>query len=236
MQDWAQSLVDLQEVDIRTAKIEQELAALPAKQAEVEKLYAAEQAALNASQAALKDAELRNRKYENEINVIMEKKRNFQSKTILIKNNDEYKAAMLQIEMCDKSISDLEDQQLAALEDIETAKADVEIKKKAMDLAKRRAEGVIAELQELKVSCEEQLAAMKPEREELAKRVEPALLAQYERQRSSKTVSRTTPCVVPVMEGVCGRCRMRLTPQHCQDALAGRKVTCPICGAIVYQE
>ena len=236
MQDWAQSLVDLQEVDIKAAKIEQKLAAFPAKQSEVEKLYAGEQAALEASQAALKDAELRNRKYENEINVNLEKKRTFQSKTILIKNNDEYKAALLQIEMCDKVISDLEDQQLAAMEDIETAKADVEVKKKAMEAARRRAEDVIAELQKQKTACAEQLAKMKLQREELAKKVEPMLLAQYERQRSSKTANPTAPCVVPVESGTCGRCRMRLTPQLCQDALAGRKVTCPICGAIVYQD
>jgi len=236
MQDWAQALVDLQEVDIRAAKIEQELSSIPAKQAELEKLFSSEQKALDDAQASLKGIELNIRSLENEINVNLEKKRTFQSKTILIKNNDEYKAALLQIEMCNKVISDLEDKQLEAMEAAEKAKAEVAALKKTRDNARRRADGVNAELQELKANCESQLADMKPEREELAKHVEPELLAQYERQRNSRNASRTAPCVVPVMEGTCGRCRMRLTPQHCQNAFAGRKVNCPICGAILYQE
>jgi hypothetical protein len=236
MQEWAQALVDLQELDIQAAKIEQELSAIPAKQAELEKLFSSEQKALDEAQSALKALELNIRGLENEINVNLEKKRTFQSKTILIKNNEEYKAALLQIEMCDKVISDLEDKQLEAMEGLEKAKADVAAMKKMRDNARRRADGVNAEFQELKANCEAKLAEMKPEREELAKHVEPELLAQYERQRNSRNASRTTPCVVPVMEGKCGRCRMRLTPQHCQNALAGHKVNCPICGAILYQE
>jgi predicted nucleic acid-binding Zn-ribbon protein len=236
MQDWAKALVDLQEFDIRAARIEQELSGIPAKQAELENLFSSEQKALDEAQSALKAIELNIRSLENEINVNLEKKRTFQSKTILIKNNEEYKAAMLQIEMCDKVISDLEDKQLEAMEAAEKAKAEVAAMKKTRDNARRRADGVNAELQELKANCEAMLAEMKPEREALVKRVEPELLVQYERQRSSRNASRTAPCVVPVMDGKCGRCRMRLTPQHCQNAFAGRKVNCPICGAILYQE
>ncbi|MBP1583769.1 MAG: hypothetical protein J6866_07425, partial [Victivallales bacterium] len=229
MQDWAKALVDLQEFDIRAARIEQELSGIPAKQAELENLFSSEQKALDEAQSALKALELNIRSLENEINVNLEKKRTFQSKTILIKNNEEYKAAMLQIEMCDKVISDLEDKQLEAMEAAEKAKAEVAAMKKTRDNARRRADGVNAELQELKANCEAMLAEMKPEREALVKRVEPELLVQYERQRSSRNASRTAPCVVPVMDGKCGRCRMRLTPQHCQNAFAGRKVNCPIC-------
>lgn len=74
MHDWVESLLALQELDIRLAKMDEQLRSIPEKRKEAEKQYAAETDALNLAKAAFKEAELAARKYDGEINALLEKK------------------------------------------------------------------------------------------------------------------------------------------------------------------
>jgi len=236
MHDWAIKLLAVQDIDIKMAKIAEQLALVPAKQAEADQLFEAENRALEQAKQRLKESEVAGKKLDNEITVQQEKKRNFQSKTILIKNNDEYRAALVQIEMCDQGIKNLEDQQLEKMFEIDALKQKIVALQKDVEQAKKRAQGVKEEYQTLKENCEKQYAQLKLEREKVAADADPELLRQYNHLRSGRKSNPTQPCLVPIMDGACGRCRMRMTAQTCQDTTNGKVVVCPSCAALIYAE
>lgn len=236
MQAWAEKLLAVQNIDIRLAKIAEQLAQVPIKQAESDVLFATENEAFEQAKKNLRGAEVSAKQLENEIAVQLEKKRNFQSKTILIKSNEEYRAALLQIEMCDQVIKHLEDQQLEKMFEIDTLKSELESRKKDVETARKRAQSVKEEYQTLQENCEKHCVQLQVEREKAAAEADPELLRRYDHLRSGRNVDQTRPCLVPIMEGACGRCRMRMTAQTCQDTINGRVVFCPSCAAFLYAE
>ena len=236
MQDWAAKLLDVQETDLKIAKIREQLDQIPAKRKEAETLYADEMNALEAARQKLKGLEVAYRQLENESAAVMEKKRNFLAKTSLIKNNDEYRAALIQIEMCDKAVDDIETRQLELMDDVEQARKDADSCRRTVELAKKRAETVKEDLHSLEQQAMARLEALQAERNTRAAAVDPSLLAQYEHLRKGRTTKPTSPCFVPVIDSVCGRCRMIVTAQFCQDVKKGKLVTCQTCGAMLYAE
>ena len=86
MQAWVEKLVELQDIDLKIAKLELQLGELPKRQAEAELQYKAEADALAAATNDLKQAEVAAKGIETQITTAREKKRDFQAKTITIKN------------------------------------------------------------------------------------------------------------------------------------------------------
>ena len=236
MHDWAKKLIMIQEMDIRIAKIAEQLNQVPVKQQEADALYINESKDYEQAKLQLKELEVAAKHLENEIASQAEKKRVFQSKTILIKSNDEYKSALLQIEMCDQVVKNLEDQQLELMFKIETARTDVSNKKQAVEHAKKRAASVKEDLEVLKKTCEEQIAVISQERAAAVPTADPKLMKKYEHQRNGRNNSPLQPCVIPIRDGVCSRCRMCMTPQICQDVAKGKIVFCPSCSGLLYCE
>ncbi|NLZ62309.1 MAG: hypothetical protein GX902_00740 [Lentisphaerae bacterium] len=236
MHDWAEKLIAIQELDIRIAKISEQLSQIPVKQQEAESLYAQQNRDYEQSKLQLRELEVGYKNLENEIVSQKEKKRTFQSKTILIKNNDEYKAALLQIEMCDQVVHNLEDQQLELMFKIEEAQASVASQRQALEQAQKRTASVKEDLEVLRKTCEEQIALIKRKREAAAPDTDPELLKKYEHLRNSRNNNPSQPCVIPILDGVCSRCRIRMTPQTCQDVLKGKIVLCPSCSGMLYCE
>lgn len=236
MQEWVTKLLAVQEIDLKIAKIREQLEQIPAKRQEADSLYADENQAWEKAKQFQKNKEIACRQTETEIATANEKKRNFLAKTTMIKNNDEYKAAMIQIEMCDKTIDDLETKQLLLMDEIEAAKQETENRRKTVELAKKRAEAVKDDLSALENQAKARLETMQSDRDKAAAEVEPALLAQYEHKRSGRNSSQARPCFVPVIDSSCGRCRMNVTAQICQDVRKGKLVICQTCGAMLYAE
>ncbi len=234
MIEWVQSLLKLQDLDLEAAKLEVQLAAIPAKEAETKTHYQAEEDAFAAAKKSVQEIELTIRKLEGEITTFKTQKENFQSKTSLIKNNDEYRAALLQIEQCDKAISEAEEKQIIAMDDLEAAKKTLAEKDASLKAAKKNAEAVFAKLEAEKADCKKQLEALAAKRPELAAAVGPAILKRYDRLRTARNNNPTKPCFVPVDDGSCGRCHLSVTSQEINDTLKGKVVLCNSCGALLY--
>ena len=234
MVEWVQSLLKLQDLDLEVAKLQAQLAAIPAKEEETKTLFKAEEDAFAAAKKSVQEIELTIRKLEGEINTLKTQKENFQSKTSLIKNNDEYRAALLQIEQCDKAISVAEEKQLIAMDELEAAKKIQAEKDASLKAAKTNAEGIFAKLEAEKADCKKQLEALAAKRPELAAAVEPAILKRYDRLRTARNNNPTKPCFVSVDDGNCGRCHLSITPQEANDTIKGKVITCNSCGALLY--
>ena len=241
MQEWVPALLEVQDLDLRVGRLKMQLAEVPEKAEETKRMYQAEEDAFEAARKTVQEREVAIRKNETEISAIQDQKRNFQSKTALIRNNDEYRAALLQIEMCDKAISDLETAQLEAMYALDSAKETLRQREQSLTEAKHRASGVIDELRVRKQNCEEQLASLAEKRPALAAAVPPEILAKYERLFNSRA-NHGRPCCVPILPGTseegptCGRCHIGITPQTLSNCLKGMVVQCGECTALLYLE
>ena len=236
MQEWVSSLLELQALDVKAAKIEELLASIPKQMEEVKNLYQAEVDAVDAAKKNVQSCQSKIKDIENEIVSVQTQKTNFQAKSALIKNNDEYRAAMIQIEQCDKRISELEDDQLVAMDELEKAQAILKAKNDDLTEAKHRADGVVADLETRKKNGNANLERLMAERPALVAAVDPKILSRYNRLRQSKTNPKTRECVVPIVDKVCDRCHVKVTDQSYVSATKGEQVICSTCGAMLYAE
>lgn len=86
---------------------------------------------------------------------------------------------------------------------------------------------------QLKSAIEHQRNARLAERAELAQRLTPTVLAQYETMRKRLP----PPTVAKVVEGACGHCHTLLTPYLAKQLRESTElVTCESCGRLLYQE
>ncbi len=86
---------------------------------------------------------------------------------------------------------------------------------------------------QLKAAIENQRNARLAERAELAQRLSPAVLAQYEMMRKRLP----PPTVAKVVNGVCDHCHTMLTPYLAKQLRESTElVTCESCGRLLYQE
>jgi predicted nucleic acid-binding Zn-ribbon protein len=234
MQEWTEKLLKLQELDLSIAKLTENLAQIPAKIQDAEKLFVSEAAAFKLARQQQLMAEQQCAKLEADAVANAGKKREFQQKTSLIKKNDEYKAALEQLAQFDVNQRKIEEEQLEWMEKVEAAKADVQARERTFNLARKRAASVKDDLMALDGNCRRQLAEYQQQRPQYLQEVDEQLLRRYEQLRANRNFSRVQPCVVPVISESCGRCRMRVTPQLCQKAEKGGIVFCEQCGAILY--
>ena len=249
MQAWVEKLVELQDIDLKIAKLELQLGELPKRQAEAELQYKAEADALAAATNELKQAEVTAKGIETQITTARDKKRDFQSKTITIKNNDEYRAAILQIEMMDKAIADLEEKQIEAMILIDQLRTNKAQKEKDLEAGKARAKIVLADLESRKANFDKLIAAQAAKRPAIVEALEAIskadaeagaprtdYLPSYNRLRASKSHPKTVGCVANLEDMACGRCHMSVTAQLKNETRKGKMVFCPSCGAILYSE
>lgn len=237
MPEWLEQLLALQNIDLTIAECDEQLEMLPKQKAEAASALQAQQNLVDEGKKNLNSLETKRKAVENEISATRETKKNFQTKSALIKNNDEYKAALLQIEMCDKLIADKEEEQLNIMLEIENAQADYKAIQTNFNTKKAEIEAQAKEFDKQIADCQAKRANILSTRDAAASNLEPPLLARYNRLRSAKNVPRTRPVVVPITSAKsCGKCHMAVTKQEELDARKGKLVLCGNCGAIIYSE
>lgn len=236
MDDWIVNLLALQAQDQKLRKLKLLLESVPTGKetartqiatAESE-LEDAHQKVLHA-QAAIKDV-------ENRIESIRAKMRDFQTKSAMIKNNEEYRAALAQAEACEADIEQLETRELELMDELEEARALHAKKKKAHNAMKLRIEEITEDLNTRQKNCEKRARTMLASRKDAIAKVPKDAFRLYERIRKSRRTQGGKPAFVPLVDGTCGSCFMKATAQCRVDVIKGIKRTCEHCGALLYPE
>ena len=236
MQEWMQGLLELQERDMRMAKIEALVNSVPAEKAASNGELKAAEAGLLAAKTGVKTAEMAIKAVELEVETIRGKMRDFQTKSASIKKNDEYQAALHQIETCKKQIVAQEELQMVAMEGVETAKQALAVEEKNLAAAKQRVAGMLGDLDVRFKNCSAELERMKAERTGTLANVPADFQQRYERLRASK-YGGVNRVLVPIRaNGSCDGCRMNVTAQLRVNAAKAQLATCNNCGRILYTE
>ncbi|MFA4945398.1 MAG: hypothetical protein WC789_11940 [Lentisphaeria bacterium] len=237
MQEWKQALLTLQERDLRLAKIAAQLRAVPVEKAQVEAQRQQADQAVTAARDGVRTAEKAIKALELDAETLKARMRDFQSKSAMIKNNEEYKAALHQIETCKGQVSELEDRELRAMEALEAAKGVLAVAEKDAAAERERAVRQLADLDLRARNCQAEAEKMKAARPALVQAVPPAVFARYERLHTSRGGQNPNyRAFVPVRNGICGGCNMSVTAQERNDAIKGQLVACATCGCLLYAE
>ena len=236
MHSWAEKLLALQDAQIRMARLQNILDGLPAEKRKAEAGVEKEMASVRQCQEDIKAHELAVRQLETQIESIRVKKKDFQAKSSLIKNNDEYRAALLQIEQCDASVLGLEDRQLAEMEEQEVLRPILAERQEALASARRRADAAQRALDEQGADLAARIKTLAESLPGLQEGIDPVFLKEYLRLRSAQLIAGTDPVLVPIDGESCGGCRMKVTMQLINNAVNGKLTCCPSCHAMLYSE
>lgn len=237
MFEWVEKLLVVQDKDLRIAKLQEQVQSVPTGKAKVNDMLRENERGIGAAREALQEHEKALKHLEMEVEGLRQKKADFQAKSTMIKSNEEYRAALHQIDQCSHHIEQLEDQELEIMENLEQARSTLRQKQKEFEEAKQRASEMNADFDTRLKNCEQQVAKLKAERDEALKDVDRTMAARYERllQHAGKRFG-DYRVLVPVRDDVCDRCRMNVTAQTRMNARKGMLVSCENCGAMLYHE
>ncbi|MCU0772257.1 MAG: C4-type zinc ribbon domain-containing protein [Verrucomicrobia bacterium] len=231
MMDVIEKLLILQDRDRNLQRLEAELAQVPIqRQAMVQKDQAARDA-LAAAKRRVTELESSRKQMDLEVQAKQEQIERYANQQLQTRKNEEYRALAHEIETCKAAISQIEDRQIALMEQGEAAQKEVQKASAAAAAAAKLVESEVTTLDERGRNLQKELEQLKANRQALAEAVEEGALSRYERLMRSKGCN----VVVGVHKGVCGGCHMKLPAQQLVSCKAAEKIiSCTNCGRILY--
>ncbi|MFM9032261.1 MAG: zinc ribbon domain-containing protein, partial [Opitutaceae bacterium] len=188
-----QSLLILQDRDLKRHAFETQLKAVPEESAQVERKIASEKAAIDAARTELRDLEVRKKSLETEIGSTETKLANYRTQQLSIRKNDEYQAMGHQIELTQAAIAELEGKELEVMYAIDGAKARFAAAEAVLKANIAGHESRIATLRERETNLRAELVTAQAEVAAARTPVEPMRLRVYDR-----IAARNFPVVVPI--------------------------------------
>ncbi len=232
--DQLKVLVELQALDAQIYELKRqkenkpvEAASIKAKQQEFTKEVHALEARYKAFEVKKKELEIELEQKEGQI-------RKLQSQLFQCKTNKEYSAMQREIEgvKADKSI--IEEDVIKMMDEADQLKARQQSERDILKVKEAELQKELAKIDEQVKTFQKQIDEFQAGRLGLLPKVDPKILARYE-----KILEKTKGlALVPVVkEGACGGCNIVLPPQMVNEIMAGTKmIPCESCARLLYIE
>jgi predicted nucleic acid-binding Zn-ribbon protein len=231
MEEQLSLLIQLQEIDTKIRSLAERKNQLPETLASLERRRAASKEELDKTKEALQTAQKSRRDRDKDLEVGVQKVEKLKARTSEIKTNKEYQALLKEIEAAEQENKAIEDEILVLMEQIDMAAASITAaEKKARD----DEETIVAEQKEHEAAfaqLEEELKEAERQRQETAARIDPMVLAQYQKLLASKAGI----AIAEARGESCSGCYMSIPPQVFVNVKKNSSIiTCPHCGRILY--
>jgi hypothetical protein len=224
-------LLILQNRDQQIRRVRGELARLEPERQTLRAKGAAAQAELEQAKERLRRAESGRKSLELEVNDKNQLIVKYSNQQFLTRKNEEYRALAHEIETCKQAISQLEDRELALMEQADALQREIAQGTRQGAETQRLVSEQLARLEQREQTLKQELAGLETNRQELAAAVGETERARYDRLVRSKGEA----VVVGIQHGVCGGCHVRLPPQVLVFCQADKElITCGNCGRILY--
>jgi len=230
-----EKLLILQDRDTKRLGLEAQIKAVPGDIALVEQKIAAEKAAIDKAREELRHLESEKKLLETEIGSAEDKLAKYRTQQLSVKKNDEYQALGHEIETMEGKVSELEGKELEIMYAIDAAKERFAAAEKVLKENISGHEARIATLKERATNLKAELASMVAEVATAREPVGEPALRVYDR-----IAARQMPVVVPLRQGKCGGCHLKVSSEV-ESAARGKSTdtqlaACDQCGRLVYWE
>jgi len=222
-------LLDLQHLDDELIAAEEAHADIPKRRAGIAEARSAGEERLTGLRKTLEEAELAQRRAEQELQDQEALLGKLESQQFQVKTNEAYTALLHEMDAARQAISDCETRILESMEGIESAKQALAGGERGVREETGRMDAEEEALTRREAELETQIAELRQRRGELCERVPRDLRERYER-----ISARRRPAVVLVQRESCAGCRVDIPPQDYIEILRGENiVACRRCQRIL---
>lgn len=233
MDDQMKRLLEIQRLDLRLTEIRRLRHQLPQEMERLAAQLQAERQRLEEARAALEALKLKRRKRERDLEVEVERVKKAQARLFEVKTNKEYQALLKEIEAAKQANSDLEEEILLLMEEMEERGRRLIGLQEEVSVAERSILRRQQEIEERMAGLDSEEARAHQAREKAAAHMDPSCMSTYERvARSHGGLG-----VVRVDGGTCQGCFVSIPPQLYNEILkGGGMVQCPFCQRFLYHQ
>ncbi len=224
-------LVELQKVDLEIGNITVQQKEIPEKIAEMDKEYEALSLGMEENRIKLDELHRRHKDKEEKLKKGIDTLKKTKERLSEVKTNKEYQAILKEIEVLEKKNSEIEDEVIAALEEIDQLKVSLKAKEKDFDAYKSRYETEKKKMEEKIKKLDVDLSDCQQGSSGIRKQIRKELLKKYETIKGA----RNGLAVVSAWKEVCGGCHMNIPPQlYIELQRSTDLLSCPNCNRIIY--
>ncbi len=182
------------------------------------------------TQKEIEELDRKRRRMEKDLEELRDRLRKSKIRLLEVKNNKEYEAVLNEIEWAKNAISDLEEQILVIMEELERRQAELPSLKERVRVEKEQINAQIKGLDEEHEELQKKVVEWQREKVEVLKVADPGVLRLYESLKKKRGFA-----IALVKQEVCQGCFMRIPPQLYNEILKNEKIyTCPNCQRILY--
>ena len=231
--DQLRALIELQKLDGEIHHLRRELRAKPEETARLKQEHQTRSKILQEAESRSKASEVKRNQMETELGQKEEQIKKLQGQLFQVKTNKEYSALQKEIEGFKADRSVLEEEILKRMEEVDQTKSRVAAEKQLLKAEEEKLNVRLKEIEGESRQIEARIQELQQQRGAVTPRVDPPVLAQYERILER----RDGMALVPVRGNACGGCFMGLPPQLINEVqLSTRLVPCESCARILYLE
>lgn len=230
MQKILKQLIELQGFDSQLTQLESLRGDLPNRVSRLNRELEEAEKSLDENEEKLRVYNKERGITEMEIKALEGKKKKYQNQLFEVKTNREYDAVTHEIETVKSNIGKKENHLLELIEFEEETQQTLEVIREEIEKLKDNLDRSSVELKKRLSKTEKNEIALKDKRGKILHRLEPRLIATYERIRRAKNGL----AVVPVVRNACGGCFKTLPPQRILEIREmNRLYLCEVCGRIL---
>ena len=231
MLDAIERLLALQDRDQKLRTLRLELQAVPTEIASKQKLIADSAARLELARTRAKAIEVEKKSFQVEAASKRDQIARYKTQQLQTRKNEEYTALTHEISNVENLIAQIEDKELALMEEADSLAPQIAAADKTHADEKARLEGQIALLREKEGNLKTRIEEVQKSRAASLEGLDEELLESYERLFETKNAR----AVVSVEHDVCTGCHMKITAQTSLALRSDKSiVSCPQCGRLLH--
>ncbi len=220
----------MQEVELKIEGLKGDQERYPLRIKDLDERIASEKELAFQEKERLQNLETERRRKEGELNDEGEKIKRSKGRLFEVKTNKEYQALLHEIESMEKSMSQLEDETLSILEEIDELKGTVSKREGDLVTAEKETRAEIGELEQKLTDLVDEIAAMEGSRDDIIKKLDPELIRAYETLKIRRGTA-----LVAVRRGVCQGCFVNIPPQMFNEVQRNDMlIRCPNCNRFLF--
>jgi predicted nucleic acid-binding Zn-ribbon protein len=233
MQDEVRALLILQDRDRRLLALAKDLEKLPQDEARAKAKLASDHAAVARAHQALLDCELRVKKIELDAETRRTTIKRLKLQQFETRKNEEFVALGHEIVRYEKELDDFETKELEAMDEVDSFRKAQKAAEATLAHTLKLVEEDLASIAQRHARTEAERLEVLAQREKLAANVPDSIMPLYVRLMKTKDGR----AVVPMRDGKCEGCHMKLIASTVMKAQSGREIAqCEDCGRILYVE